>query len=172
MYFEAGYVSLSDALQTAGEPMKVEVNRVNQDQFEIVIEDQRLTLDGDGLARLGREIGDFLDPDARTQRAERYERFLTRLRSANNTGIQALLRTAAHDDILVLLHSSEDKTELHNKLYGNMSDNSVKLYMEDLLFQFREGVPEYRFDAAMLRLIETAETLVGEGALNFDGKET
>ena len=85
---------------------------------------------------------------------------------------KALLRTAAHDDILVLLHSSEDKTELHNKLYGNMSDNSVKLYMEDLLFQFREGVPGYRFDAAMLRLIETAETLVGEGALNFDGKES
>jgi len=148
--------------------MKIEVNRVNQDQFEIIIEDQRLTLDWDGLARLNREIGDFLDPAART---ERYERFLARLRSANNTGIQALLRTAAHDDILVLLHSSEDKTELHNKLYGNMSDNSVKLYMEDLLFQFREGVPGYRFDAAMLRLIETAETLVGEGALNFDGKE-
>jgi len=148
--------------------MKIEVNRVNQDQFEIIIEDQRLTLDWDGLARLNREIGDFLDPAART---ERYERFLARLRSANNTGIQALLRTAAHDDILVLLHSSEDKTELHNKLYGNMSDNSVKLYMEDLLFQFREGVPGYRFDAAMLRLIETAETLVGEVALNFDGKE-
>ena len=36
-----------------------------------------------------------------------------------------------------------------------MSDNSVKLYVEDLLFQFREGVPGYRFDAAMLRLIET-----------------
>jgi hypothetical protein len=168
LYFEAGYVSLFHALQIAGGPMKIEVNRVNQDQFEIIIEDQRLTLDWDGLARLNREIGDFLDPAART---ERYERFLARLRSANNTGIQALLRTAAHDDILVLLHSSEDKTELHNKLYGNMSDNSVKLYMEDLLFQFREGVPGYRFDAAMLRLIETAETLVGEGALNFDGKE-
>jgi hypothetical protein len=168
LYFEAGYVSLFHALQIAGGPMKIEVNRVNQDQFEIIIEDQRLTLDWDGLARLNREIGDFLDPAART---ERYERFLARLRSANNTGIQALLRTAAHDDILVLLHSSEDKTELHNKLYGNMSDNSVKLYMEDLLFQFREGVPGYRFDAAMLRLIETAETLVGEGVLNFDGKE-
>jgi hypothetical protein len=168
LYFEAGYVSLFHALQIAGGPMKIEVNRVNQDQFEIIIEDQRLTLDWDGLARLNREIGDFLDPAART---ERYERFLARLRSANNTGIQALLRTAAHDDILVLLHSSEDKTELHNKLYGNMSDNSVKLYMEDLLFQFREGVPGYRFDAAMLRLIETAETLVGEVALNFDGKE-
>jgi len=151
--------------------MKIEGNRVNQDQFEIVIDDQRLTLDTDGLARLNQEIGDLLDPAARIQRAERYERLLARLRSANNTGIQALLRTAAHDDILVLLHSSEDKTELHTKLYGNMSDNSVKLYMEDLLFQFREGVPEYRFDAATLRLIETAETLVGEGALNFDGKE-
>ncbi len=148
--------------------MQIEVNRVNQDQFEIIIEDQRLTLDVDALARLGREIGDLLDPAARVQR---YERFLTRLRSANDTGIQALLRTAAHDDILVLLHSSEDKTELHKRLYGNMSDNSVKLYVEGLLFQFREGVPGYRFDAAVLRLIETAETLVDEGALNYEGKE-
>ena len=151
--------------------MKIEVNRVNQDQFEIVIEDQRLEVDQDGLARLNREIGDLLDPGARIVRSERYDRFLERLRSANNTGIQALLRTAAHDDILVLLHSSEDNSELHKKLFGNMSDNSVKLYVEDLLFQFREGVPGYRFDAAMLRLIETAESLVDEGALNFDGKE-
>ena len=57
LYFEAGYVSLFHALQIAGGPMKIEVNRVNQDQFEIIIEDQRLTLDWDGLARLNRESG-------------------------------------------------------------------------------------------------------------------
>ena len=45
--------------------MNIEVNRVNQDQFEIVIEDQRLEVDGDGLARLNRELGDLLDPGAR-----------------------------------------------------------------------------------------------------------
>jgi hypothetical protein len=152
--------------------MKIEVNRVKQDQFEIVIEDQRLAVDHDGLARLNREIGDHLDPGARDARHERHERFLERLRSANNTGIQALLRTAAHDDILVLLHSSEDNAQLKQKLYGNMSNNSMKLYVEDLLFQFRKGVPGYRFDEAMVRLIETAEILVGDGALNFDGKES
>lgn len=52
-----------------------------------------------------------------------------------------------------------------------MSDISVNLYVIFLSFQFCEGVPEYCFDAAMLRLIETAETLVGEGTLNYAGKE-
>ncbi|MAF49115.1 MAG: FliG C-terminal domain-containing protein [Rhodospirillales bacterium] len=151
--------------------MDIEVNRVNEDRFEIILEDRRTVVDRDGLARLSRHLNDLLDPVAREARAERYNEFLDRLQTANNTGIQALLGTAAHDDILVLLHSSEENAELRKKLYANMSDNSVKIYVEDLLFQFREGLPGYRFDEAMRRLIETAENLVEDGALSFDGQE-
>ena len=103
--------------------MDIEVNRVNEDRFEIILEDRRTVVDRDGLARLSRHLNDLLDPVAREARAERYNEFLDRLQTANNTGIQALLGTAAHDDILVLLHSSEENAELRKKLYGNMSDN-------------------------------------------------
>ncbi|MEK9677317.1 MAG: hypothetical protein VW169_02890 [Rhodospirillaceae bacterium] len=41
------------------------------------------------------------------------------------------------------------------------------MYLEDLLFQFREGVPDYRLDKAMTRLIKTAEALVKDGKLRF-----
>ena len=74
---------------------------------------------------------------------------------------------ASHGDILVLLHSSENDPRLKQKLYGNMSENSVKMYLEDVLFQFRESVPAYRFDEAMTRLISTVETLVEKGALKL-----
>ncbi len=84
-----------------------------------------------------------------------------------DTGIQTLLRAATHDDILVLLHSSEEDQDLQNRLYGNMTENSLKMYLEDLLFQFREGVPDYRFDEAMTRLIKTAEALAKDGKLRF-----
>ena len=90
-----------------------------------------------------------------------------RLRAANDTGIQALLRSAAHDDILVLLHSSEQDAALKEKLYSNMSGNSIKMYVEDLLFEFREGVPGYRFDSAMLRLIDTVEAMTRAGTLTI-----
>lgn len=93
--------------------MKIEVNRVNQNQFEIVIEDRLLEVDGDGLARPNHEIGDLFDSGARIARSERYDRFRERLQSANNTSFQALLGAAAHNNILVLLHSSEKYSELH-----------------------------------------------------------
>ena len=48
-----------------------------------------------------------------------------------------------------------------------MSQNSMKMYIEDLLFEFREGVPGYRFDDAMLRLIDTVEKMVSAGTISF-----
>ena len=56
---------------------------------------------------------------------------------------------------------------LKKKLYGNMSENSMKIYEEDLVFQFREGLPDYRLDEAMTRLLKTAERLAQEGNLKF-----
>lgn len=145
----------------------VDVQKISDDAYEIVNDDQRLALNARDLARLESLLAEILQPEIRVDRVHKYQEFLSHLGAANNAGIQALLRTATHEDILVLLHSSENDIQLKKKLYGNMSENSVKIYVEDILFQFREGIPALRFDEAMLRLIATVETLVKDGALKM-----
>ena len=119
--------------------MEVKVSKIDEEKFEVLLGETRIELDFD-----------------------------SKLSSASDSGIQSLLRTASHDDILVLLHSSEKDTALKKKLYGNMSENSIKMYIEDMLFQFSDGVKSYQFDEAMTRLIKTVETLVEQGALTYD----
>lgn len=146
----------------------VDVNKKSDDAYEIVVKEQKLNLDAGELVRLDMLLTEILRPESKSERAEKYQTFLNNLGGADNAGIQALLRTASHDDILVLLHSSENDMQLKKKLYGNMSENSVKMYLEDILFQFREGVPDYRFDEAMTRLISTVEILIKDGTLKLD----
>jgi hypothetical protein len=146
----------------------VDVQKISDDAYEIINDDQRLALNVQDLGRLETLLADILRPKIKADRSHKYQQFLNNLGNANNAGIQALLRTATHEDILVLLHSSENDMPLKKKLYGNMTENSVKIYVEDILFQFREGVPAYRFDEAMIRLIATVETLVKDGALKLD----
>jgi flagellar motor switch protein FliG len=148
--------------------MKVELTKISGGRYALTLGERRIEIDVADLDAVRRLIDDALRPESRIERAVRYRTFLEGLRAANDTGIQALLRSAAHDGILVLLYSSEHDAALKKKLYGNMTENSIKMYVEDLLFEFRNGVPDYRFDGAMLRLIEHVDDMVRAGTLTMD----
>jgi flagellar motor switch protein FliG len=148
--------------------MKVELTKLTATRYALTLGERRIEIDAADLDALRRLADDALRPESKVERAVRYRTFLEGLRCANDTGIQALLRSAAHDDILVLLYSSEHDNVLKKKLYGNMTENSIKMYVEDLLFEFRDGVPDYRFDGAMLRLIDHVEGMVRAGTLTLD----
>ncbi len=147
--------------------MNITLTKIAPDQFTLTLDEQSIEISERDLKTLWMRIEDAVRPEDRAQREARIRAFLDRLTEANDTGIQALLRTAAHEDILVLLYSSEQDDRLKKKLYGNMSENSIKMFVEDLLFVFREGVPGYRVDDAMLRLIGTVDKMVESGTLSF-----
>ncbi len=147
--------------------MKIQVKKTGDEKYQVVLEDQATDMSLEDMERLHHVLTDILRPETAHEKRSRHQAFLSSLRTADDTGIQTLLRSATHDDILVLLHSSEEDQDLQNRLYGNMTENSLKMYLEDLLFQFREGVPDYRFDEAMTRLIKTAEALAKDGKLRF-----
>ena len=147
--------------------MKIDVAKMKPGRFALTLDANTIEVDERDLRTLWIRIEEAIQPEERDKRTERYRSFLVHLTQASDAGIQNLLRTAAHDDILVLLHSSEDDAALKKKLYRNMSQNSMKMYIEDLLFEFREGVPGYRFDDAMLRLIDIVEKMVSAGTISF-----
>ena len=147
--------------------MDVRVNQGNGESFELVFDELTIPISIGDMERLHYQLSHILRPTTVHEKKNRHQAFLAKLKFAEDSGIQALMRTAAHDDILVLLHASEQDVVLKKILYRNMSDNSMKIYVEDLLFQFREGLPDYRFDEAMTRLLKTAESLAKDGTLKF-----
>lgn len=148
--------------------MDIIVNKIDDEKFEVLLGETRIELDFDSLEHLHSQTSAILRPETVAEKKHRHQEFLGKLSSANDNGIQALLRTATHDDILVLLHSCEQDKALKKKLYGNMSENSIKMYIEDMLFQFSDGVKSYQFDEAMTRLIKTVEQLAEKGVLTYE----
>jgi hypothetical protein len=86
--------------------------RLDGEATEMILED---------MERLHRVLTDILHPETAHEKRSRHQAFLSSLRTADDTGIQTLLRAATHDDILVLMHSSEEDQDLQNRLYGNMT---------------------------------------------------
>ena len=146
---------------------KIDINKIDDQTYQVIFDDQILSFSITDLERLHHRLSAILRPETVREKRARQQTFLTKLKDAEDSGIQALLRSVGHDDILVLLHFSENDEALKEKLYRNMGKNSMKMYAEDLLFQFQEGVPDYLFDEAMTRLIKSAENLIQDDVLNY-----
>jgi len=114
------------------------------------------------LAQMAPGAGQGADP------AKAFHDFLNKLETANDVGIQSLIRNADDNDVLVLLKSAEDTPSLSEKLYRNMSDGARKMYQDDLSFRFQEGIPEGDLGTAASRLATHAKMLEGEGLLEYN----
>ena len=147
--------------------MEIDIDKVDDETYQLKFDEHQVIISIIELEQLHHRLSSILRPETVQEKRSRQQTFLNQLKEAEDAGIQALLRSAVHDDILVLLHSSENDEALKEKLYGNMGENSVRMYAEDLLFKFPEVVPDYLFDEAMTRLIKTAESLAQDGALKY-----
>ena len=147
--------------------MEIDIDKVDDETYQLKFDEHQVIISITELEQLHHRLSSILRPETVQEKRSRQQTFLNQLKGAEDAGIQALLRSAVHDDILVLLHSSEKDEALKEKLYGNMGKNSVRMYAEDLLFKFPEVVPDYLFDEAMTRLIKTAESLAQDGALKY-----
>lgn len=147
--------------------MAVEVKKVAGDNIEITVDDQRLTVDPKNARVILAHLAQIIRPETASQRSEGTAKFLNQLRNASDSGIQGLLRSADHDDVLVLLKLAEEDTTLRTKLYGNMTPKSAQLYAEDLEFKFQAELPGILVEDAVHRLIQTANELIENGTLKF-----
>lgn len=102
-----------------------------------------------------------LSPTAPQQAAD----LAARIKAGNDIGIQKLLRVADHDDLLVLLKYTEEDGPLYDKIFGNMTEKSQKIFREDLSYRFREGVAESELGKTINRLAVIAHELEEEGTL-------
>ncbi len=165
------YVSLLGTLylsqDRAGYIMDVTVNKITDETYEILFGENRVEVSAQDLEHLHFQLSFILRPETVAEKQSRHKEFLDQLVYANDSGIQSLLRVADHDDVVILLTICEEDEALKKKLYRNMTENAIKMFVEDMMFFMREGVPKYKFDEAMTRLIKSVEELTEKGSLVF-----
>ena len=150
--------------------MKIAVKKAGPNAFALAIGDAEVALDAAALKTLLLEITRVLAPGADMAMSEedRARAFMQRLAGANDLGIQKLLLASRHDDVLVLLKAAENDKSLPRRIYGNMSERSRKIFAEDLVFKFPEGLPPGRLRQAIESLTRTARDLETDGTLIFE----
>lgn len=159
--------------------MKISVKKVTPDTFSLGFDDVTVALDEVEIRTLLLQLTRLISPELAARRARHmangggnepdYRAFMRRLRVANDIGIQALLRSVATDDTLILLKLGEKSEVLQKKLFSNMSDKSAQMFTEDLSYKFPDDmVPDNMARTALKRIMEEAKKLENKGTLTFE----
>lgn len=149
--------------------MKILARKVAPDVYALNFDDTEVVLEGKEIKMLLLEVMKILAPGGSTKKEDtRAKDFMRRIKNANDVGIQKLLLVGDHEDLLVLLKNGELDMALQDKFFNNMSDKNRKIFEEDLVFQFKDGVPVQRAKQAINRLIEITKDLEVEGSLVYE----
>ena len=149
--------------------MRILIRQSGPDVFVLHFDETEIALNRNEVKLLLLELTKTLLPDGAVTAGprERALAFMQRIVKADDVGVQRLLGSAAHEDLLILLKLGEEDEALTKKLYDNMSQRSRKIFAEDLTFRFSEGVPERQIATAISSLTRIARRLEDEGSLTF-----
>ncbi|MBL6946248.1 MAG: hypothetical protein ISR47_06405 [Rhodospirillales bacterium] len=152
--------------------MKISVSKTEQGAIAISFDETKVALNMAETKTLLLELTKVLIPGASLARTaeSRAEDLVRKIRTANDVGIQKFLRVAEHDDLLVLLKFGENDSQLTGKIYGNMTEKSRKIFVEDLTYRFQEGVGDDNLAKAVNRLAVTTRQLEEDGSFVYAAK--
>ncbi len=146
--------------------MKISAHKVSPDVYALNFDDIEVVLQGKEIKTLLFEVMQTFAPGESTKsEANRSKDFMRRIKNANDVGIQKLLLVADHEDLVVFLKNGELDEKLQDKFFKNMSDKNRKMFEEDLIYQFKEGIPAERTKQAINRLMKIVKDLELEGSL-------
>ncbi|MBT3361276.1 MAG: hypothetical protein HN403_16765 [Rhodospirillales bacterium] len=149
--------------------MKISVGRTEKGAISIAFGETKVELNMAETKTLLLELTKVLLPGAAAAKkpADRASVLVKKFRTANDVGIQKLLRVADHDDLVALLKFGENDTQLTGKIYGNMSEKSRKIFVEDLSYRFKDNISDDDLGAAVTRLAVTTRQLEDDGSLVY-----
>lgn len=151
--------------------MKISVNKAQNGIYSISLDGTTHTLSTRDLKVLLLEAVKVMTPGALptlSPREEAYE-LGARLKTANAPGLQKFIISAGDDNIVIFLKCTEDDTDLHEKMFANMSERKHKILSEDLKYRFPDDISDDDLSTAVVKLIELTNQLQTEGALEFSG---
>ena len=150
--------------------MKISVKKAQNGVYSISIDGSVHTLSTQDLKHLLLEGVRALTPGLlpTLSPVEESHQLAARLKSANGPGLQQLIVNAGDEDMLVFLKSTENDQALHQTLFANMSERKHKMLSEDLNYRFPDGVSDDALGEVIARLVDLANHLHNQGALQYD----
>ena len=149
---------------------KITAKKAAPDVYSLSFDDTEVALEGNDLKTLLIQITRLLRPAGELAKSgdERRKEFLRHIKNADDVGLQKFLLAADHEDVLILLKVAEHDKALLKKFYGNMSDRSRKICIEDLIFKYKDGVSAAQVAAVIGRLGAIAKDFENEGTLIYE----
>ena len=87
--------------------MEFTVNKISDDVYEILFEDNRIEIMAEDLEHLHSQLSAILRPETVAEKQNRHKELLENLTRINVSGIQSLLHFADYDDVVILLETAE-----------------------------------------------------------------
>ncbi len=152
-----------------GETMKISVGKTESGGIAISFDGTKVELNMAETKTLLLELTKVLIPGAAVTKSptKRAEEMVRKITTANDVGIQKFLRVADHDDLVALLKFAENDEKLTGKIYGNMTEKSRKMFVEDLSYRFQDRISDDDTGKAITRLAVTTRELAEDGSLVY-----
>jgi hypothetical protein len=150
--------------------MKITAKKAAPDVYAISFDDIEVAIEGNDLKSLLIQITRLLSPASELTKSgvERRKEFIRHIKNANDVGLQKFLLAADHEDVLILLKVAENDKALLKKFYGNMSERSRKICIEDLIYKYEDDVSAAQVTAVIGRLGAIAKDLENGGTLVYE----
>ncbi|PHS78530.1 MAG: hypothetical protein COB59_06570 [Rhodospirillaceae bacterium] len=81
----------------------------------------------------------------------------TRLHASKEADLQEFILHAPESELLLMLKSTETNTDLHKKMFENMSTRKHTILSEDLQYKFQNGIDGEMLNSAISKLSELAD---------------
>jgi hypothetical protein len=152
--------------------MRIDVRQVAPGQFSLTFDNSEVTLDARDVKNLLLQVMRAMAPGAAggapaPSTEDRARDFMGQFMTANDVGIQKFIMAADQNDILVMLKVAETDKALQDRFYRNMSERLRKIFAEDIVYKFKNGVSKAQINAAFSRLMPAAQNLEKTGVLTF-----
>lgn len=149
--------------------MEIDVEELTHGQYSLNVGNVSIRMGAQDFAALKAALKVYIDKDDAESRLTSAKQLFEKLLTANDAGVQNLLKEAHFTDMVVIMQAFAGNRPLMAKFERNMSKRSMMMFQDALDTRRDSQVDAEEASAAVTRLLRVAQKLVNEKKLSFEG---
>lgn len=149
--------------------MEINVDELTHGQYSLNVGNVSIRMGAQDFAALKAALKVYIDKDDAESRLTSARQLFEKLLTANDAGVQNLLKEAHFTDMVVIMQAFAANRPLMAKFERNMAKRSMMMFQDALDTRRDSQVDAEEASAAVTRLLRVAQKLVNEKKLTFEG---
>jgi flagellar motor switch protein FliG len=149
--------------------MEINVEEQTHGQFCLHVGNVSIRMGAQDFASLKAALKVYIDKDEAENRLTSARQLFEKLLTANDAGVQNLLKEAHFTDMVVIMQAFAANRPLMAKFERNMAKRSMMMFQDALETRRDSPVDPEEASSAVTRLLRLAQKLVNEKKLVFEG---